>query len=86
LKVHYKFDCGSGAALLISDKNINDNQWHTVLFKRQGNYGQLIVDEDIPVKGYSLGHTNTININPPFFVGGVLPDLSNIAYMTIVRY
>lgn len=83
-KIHYKFDCGSGPALLVSDKMINNNQWHIVIFKRQGNYGELIVDEEEPVAGYSLGHTTTINVNPPFFVGGILPEISSIAYTNIV--
>lgn len=64
---------------------INNNQWHIVIFKRKGTYGELIVDEEEPVTGYSLGHTTTINVNPPFFVGGILPEISNIAYTNIVR-
>ncbi|EGI60824.1 PREDICTED: laminin subunit alpha [Acromyrmex echinatior] len=82
-KVHYKFDCGSGPALLVSDKMINNNQWHIIIFKRDGNYGQLIVDDEEAVTAYSLGHTTAINVNPPFFVGGVLPEISNIAYTNI---
>jgi len=84
-QVYYKFDCGSGPALLVSNKTINDNQWHNVIFKRQGNYGQLIVDEE-KVTGYSLGRTTAININPPFFVGGILPEISNIVNTNIVRW
>ncbi|OAD58422.1 Laminin subunit alpha [Eufriesea mexicana] len=76
-KVHYKFDCGSGPALLTSEKKINDNEWHIVIFKRQQNYGQLIVDEDEAVTGYSQGTTETMNVSPPFYVGGVLRDMSN---------
>lgn len=64
---------------------INNNQWHIIIFKRDGNYGQLIVDDEEAVTGYSLGHTIAININPPFFVGGVLPEISSIAYTNIVR-
>lgn len=69
----------------MSDKTINNNQWHIVHFKRQGNYGKLSVDEEEPVDGYSLGHTTTINVSPPFFVGGVLPEISNIVNTNIVR-
>jgi len=70
--------------LLVSNKTINNDQWHNVIFKRQGNYGQLIVDEE-KVTGYSLGRTTAININPPFFVGGILPEISNIVNTNIVR-
>ncbi|XP_070151389.1 laminin subunit alpha [Polyergus mexicanus] len=82
-KVHYIFNCGSGSALLESNKKINDNEWHIVVFKRQGNYGSLTVDEEDPVTGYSLGDATTINVNPPFFVGGVLPEIASIAYTNI---
>ncbi|XP_054012773.1 laminin subunit alpha [Hylaeus anthracinus] len=82
-KLHYKFDCGSGPALLVSEKRINDNQWHTVIFKREGNYGELLVDEDSRVTGYSEGPSGTMNVSPPFYVGGVLQDAFNKVYNTI---
>lgn len=69
----------------MSDKKINDNQWHIVIFKRQGNHGELIVDEESAVGGYSLGHTTSVSVNPPFFVGGILPEIINIVYTNIVR-
>ncbi|XP_026299731.1 laminin subunit alpha [Apis mellifera] len=76
-KLHYKFDCGSGPALLISETKINDNKWHIVIFKRKGNYGQLIVDEDEAVTGHSQGTIDVINVSPPFYVGGVLQNMSS---------
>lgn len=84
-KVHYKFDCGTGSALLVSERTITDDAWHTVIFKRDGSYGELIVDEDKAEEGYSLGPNTKINVNPPFFVGGVLPEIHSIVYATIVR-
>lgn len=84
LKVHYKFDCGSGLMSLMNNKKINDNQWHVVTFIRDGKYGQLIVDEE-EIEGYSEGNSTTIDVNPPFFVGGVLPQMSQTAYMNTVK-
>ncbi|KAK0176557.1 hypothetical protein PV328_000678 [Microctonus aethiopoides] len=75
-RVHYTFDCGSGPALLKGDEKINDNQWHTIVFKRKDNFGQLFIDEYPTDSGYSQGDMNTINVNPPFYVGGILPELS----------
>lgn len=69
---------------LTNDKKINDNQWHVVTFTRDGKYGQLIVDEE-KVEGYSEGNSTTIDVNPPFFVGGVLPQMSGTAHINIVR-
>lgn len=70
---------------MVNDKKINDDEWHIIVFKRQGKYGSLTVDEENPVTGYSLGDATTINVNPPFFVGGILPEISSIAYANIVR-
>lgn len=67
-----------------SEKKINDNEWHIVIFKRQQNYGQLSVDEDEAVTGYSQGTSETMNVSPPFYVGGVLRDMSNKVLNTIV--
>lgn len=82
-KVNYKFDCGSGPAVLTSSSRINDNQWHTVVFTRQGNFGELIVDEDQAVSGYSQGNIKTIDVSPPFYVGGILPEISTNVYGNI---
>ncbi|KOC61553.1 Laminin subunit alpha [Habropoda laboriosa] len=76
-KIHYTFNCGSGPAQLVEEMKINDNQWHFVTFKRQGTYGELIVDENPPVGGFSPGPTETMSVSPPFYVGGVLQDMSN---------
>ncbi|EFN79905.1 laminin subunit alpha [Harpegnathos saltator] len=81
-EVHYKFDCGSGMLSLVNDKKINDNEWHTVLFTRDGKHGQLIVDEE-KVEGYSPGDSTAIDVNPPFFIGGVLPQMSSTAHINI---
>ncbi|KZC04676.1 Laminin subunit alpha, partial [Dufourea novaeangliae] len=82
-KLHYKFDCGTGPALLVSEKKINDNQFHLVIFKRRGSYGELMVDEEPPVTGYSQGDTETMNVSPPFYVGGVQQDASGKVYNMI---
>jgi hypothetical protein len=82
--VHYTYDCGSGPALLVSEKKINDQQWHTVYFKRVGVEGELIVDDQPPIYAKSQGTTVTISVQPPFFVGGVDPAVSSSVFDTIV--
>ncbi|XP_014485447.1 PREDICTED: laminin subunit alpha isoform X2 [Dinoponera quadriceps] len=82
-KVHYKFDCGSGMISLMNEKKINDDQWHFVIFTKNGKYGQLIVDEEAIVEGYSQGNSTIIDVNSPFFIGGVLPQMSSTAHINI---
>ncbi|XP_011495348.1 PREDICTED: laminin subunit alpha [Ceratosolen solmsi marchali] len=81
--VYYTYDCGSGPALLGSEKKINDHQWHTVYFKRLGVEGELVVDDQPPIYGKSVGTTESISVQPPFFVGGVDPTVSGNVLNTI---
>lgn len=76
-QLHYQFDCGSGPAEIIGRNSVNNNQWHTVTFKRENNTGELIVDDDPPVHGNSIGDAKLVDVVPPFYVGGVPPELSN---------
>lgn len=85
-QVHYKFDCGSGPALLIGENTSNDNQWHTVIFKRTENHGELLIDDDSPITGSSAGNTKQIDVGPPFYVGGVRSDLrKNVLLNTVSK-
>lgn len=85
-RVHYKFDCGSGPALIVSDNKINDHQWHTVVFKRQGVEGALVVDDLSPITGTSQGTTESMSVQPPFFVGGVDSSSAENVLERIVRF
>nr|XP_031828013.1 laminin subunit alpha isoform X2 [Nomia melanderi] len=82
-KIHYKFNCGTGPVLLVSERNVNDNEPHTVMFKRRGKYGELIVDKEPKVVGYSEGPSDTMNLSPPFYVGGIQQDATGLIYNTI---
>ncbi|KAK3929045.1 Laminin subunit alpha [Frankliniella fusca] len=74
-KVHYSFNCGSGAALLVSKEAYHDNQWHTVLFSRQGVNGTLSIDEVLVASGSSAGSTRTLNVEPPYLLGSLSESL-----------
>lgn len=76
-KVHYSFNCGSGAALLDSRNAYNDNEWHTVVFSRTEMEGKLIIDEELVASGSSLGNTKTLNVEPPFLLGSLSLPVSN---------
>ncbi|XP_051171945.1 laminin subunit alpha [Leptopilina boulardi] len=81
-RVNFKFDCGSGPALITNPVKINDNQWHTVQFKREQNYGELIV-EDTRATGTAIGGEGEIDVNPPFYLGGVIPEKSSRIFKTL---
>ena len=76
--MHYGFNCGSGSSQLNSTGAYNDGQWHTLTFSRQQTNGRLTVDDVDKVEGTSKGNTKSINVSPPFFVGGITEKLANL--------
>ncbi|XP_058457360.1 laminin subunit alpha [Malaya genurostris] len=70
-KVFHSFNCGSGSANISSERRYDDNEWHTVQFSRYHNKGKLVVDSEDEVHGESAGNTRTMQVQAPFFVGGV---------------
>lgn len=80
--MRFDFNCGGGTpGSIVSERRINDHQWHTVVFRRTDSIGELVVDEMQAVRGQCQGAT--INVMPPFFVGGVDPALSAYVQSTI---
>ncbi|KAL1130840.1 hypothetical protein AAG570_012081, partial [Ranatra chinensis] len=75
--VHYGFNCGSGPVFINSDRTISDDKWHTITFKRKGIQGSLFIDDILVGRGNSTGHAETINVMPPFYLGGIPPKLES---------
>ncbi|KAK6628522.1 hypothetical protein RUM43_002337 [Polyplax serrata] len=74
-KLFFGFNCGSGAALITSPDSYDDGNWHTVRITRENTLGQLIVDGQNPVSGESSGSTKTLNVIPPYYLGGFDPAI-----------
>uniref|UniRef100_A0AAR2JH09 EGF like, fibronectin type III and laminin G domains n=1 Tax=Pygocentrus nattereri TaxID=42514 RepID=A0AAR2JH09_PYGNA len=69
-KLHYRFNCGTGAAQIVSESSIVIGQWHTATLFRDGLNGWLRLDNDTPVSGRSQGQYSKITFRTPLFVGG----------------
>ncbi|CAK6973835.1 pikachurin isoform X2 [Scomber scombrus] len=69
-KLHYRFNCGTGAAQIISESRIVVGQWHTVTVFRDGMSGWLRMDNDTPISGRSQGQYTKITFRSPLYVGG----------------
>ncbi|ROL53760.1 Pikachurin [Anabarilius grahami] len=69
-KLHYRFNCGTGVAQIVSDSSIVIGQWHTVTIFRDGMNGWLRLDNDTPVSGRSQGQYTKITFRTPLFLGG----------------
>ena len=48
-----------------------------VVFTRTARLGDLFVDGRKEASGEALGTSTSLNVKPPFYVGGVAPDALN---------
>ncbi|XP_033020161.1 pikachurin isoform X1 [Lacerta agilis] len=69
--VEFRFDCGSGTAVIRSEEPISLNQWHELKVSRTAKNGILQVDQQRPVEGMAEGAFTQIKCNPDIFIGGV---------------
>lgn len=65
--------------MLISPEPYNDDQWHTVMFNRDRQNGTLVVDDVVVAEGSSPGNTQTINVDQPYYLGGISLEVLNNA-------
>ena len=69
--LEFRFDTGSGAAILRSKKKLKRDKWYTVGISRKLRDGQMkIFEEDELIKGRSSGNTRGLNIRTPIYFGG----------------
>ncbi|XP_059489147.1 agrin-like isoform X3 [Neocloeon triangulifer] len=76
--VQFKFDLGSGSANITSPTSVTLNEWHMIRVSRVDKEGTLQVDNDTIVKGSSGPPLNELNLELPFYIGGV-PALSEVS-------
>ncbi|XP_060690334.1 pikachurin isoform X1 [Hemiscyllium ocellatum] len=69
-RLHFRFNCGTGAAALVSESRVQAGHWHTATIYRHGVNGWLRLDNDAPVTGKSKGHYTKITFRSPLYIGG----------------
>ncbi|XP_078697740.1 basement membrane-specific heparan sulfate proteoglycan core protein-like isoform X13 [Branchiostoma floridae x Branchiostoma belcheri] len=77
--VEFRFDSGSGPAIIRSSKNVSLDTWHTIKAERDLKDGSLSLDGLEATKGQSPGSTQGVNLRMPLHLGGMenfddLPD------------
>ncbi|XP_060600902.1 basement membrane-specific heparan sulfate proteoglycan core protein-like [Ruditapes philippinarum] len=70
--LEFRFDTGSGLAVLHSRNPIRINEWTRVTATRKNRDGTLVVNNEQPVTGTSPGSTVGLNLKLPLYLGG--PD------------
>ncbi|OXB60510.1 hypothetical protein ASZ78_009726 [Callipepla squamata] len=68
--VQFRFNCGTGVAVITSENKIKLGNWHSITLFRDGLNGWLRMDNDAPVMGKSQGQYSKITFRTPFYVGG----------------
>uniref|UniRef100_A0A8C6RB25 Agrin n=1 Tax=Nannospalax galili TaxID=1026970 RepID=A0A8C6RB25_NANGA len=69
--VQFRFDTGSGPAVLTSSVPVEPGRWHHLELSRHWRQGTLSVDGETPVVGESPSGTDGLNLDTDLFVGGV---------------
>uniref|UniRef100_A0A8D2CFU2 Pikachurin n=1 Tax=Sus scrofa TaxID=9823 RepID=A0A8D2CFU2_PIG len=68
--LQFRFNCGTGVAIITSETKIKLGAWHTVTLYRDGLNGLLQLNNGTPVTGQSQGQYSKITFRTPLYVGG----------------
>uniref|UniRef100_A0A8C0QZU7 Pikachurin n=1 Tax=Canis lupus dingo TaxID=286419 RepID=A0A8C0QZU7_CANLU len=68
--LQFRFNCGTGVAILISETKIRLGSWHTVMLYRDGLNGLLQLNNGTPVTGKSQGQYSKVTFRTPLYLGG----------------
>lgn len=75
--VEFRFNCGSGTAVLRSEAPVTLNEWHELHVTRTARRGTLEVDKQRTVKKLAGGSFTQIKCSGDIFIGGV-PDYDQV--------
>ncbi|XP_064381762.1 basement membrane-specific heparan sulfate proteoglycan core protein isoform X6 [Dromaius novaehollandiae] len=73
--LEFRYELGSGPAVLRSPEPLALGRWHRVSAERLHKDGTLVVDGGPPVKRSSPGKSQGLNLRTPLYLGGVEPSL-----------
>ncbi|KAK1345360.1 hypothetical protein QTO34_014071 [Cnephaeus nilssonii] len=68
--LQFRFNCGTGVAIIVSETKIKLGAWHTVTLYRDGLDGLLQLNNNTPATGQSQGQYSKITFRTPLYLGG----------------
>ncbi|KAM4611104.1 basement membrane-specific heparan sulfate proteoglycan core protein [Polymixia lowei] len=82
--VEFRYELGTGQAILRSPEPVSLGQWHRVVAERNKRAGHLRVDQGPMERKTSPGKAQGLNIHTPMYLGGVpsmdiLPKPANVS-------
>ncbi|CAK9302646.1 unnamed protein product [Gordionus sp. m RMFG-2023] len=69
----------------VESKRLDDDTWHSIIFKREAGKGELIVDKELSGTCKAENAPRTLNISAPYFVGGIPQYIAQTADMSIIK-
>lgn len=69
--VEFRYDLGSGPAMIMTNASIMLNHWHVLQATRTRKSGSLTVDSSGTYYGVSPGTTSLLNAQGDLYIGGV---------------
>ncbi|KAK7884905.1 hypothetical protein WMY93_028028 [Mugilogobius chulae] len=84
--VEFRYELGTGQAVLLSPEPVSLGQWHRLVAERVMKAGFLQVDQGPVERLSSPGKAQGLNIHTPMYLGGVpsleiLPKPANVSHM-----
>uniref|UniRef100_A0A671MPU9 Basement membrane-specific heparan sulfate proteoglycan core protein-like n=1 Tax=Sinocyclocheilus anshuiensis TaxID=1608454 RepID=A0A671MPU9_9TELE len=84
--VEFRYELGTGQAVLRSQEPVSLGQWHRVVAERLNKDGSLKVDHTREITRSSPGKAQGLNIHTPMYLGGVpsmdiLPKPANVSML-----
>jgi len=73
----FRFDVGSGAAIIKATEPVTLNEWHVAKLERVKKHGTMYIDERGPYRGVSPGTFQGMDLSQLLYIGGV-PDFGSI--------
>ncbi|XP_025163883.1 basement membrane-specific heparan sulfate proteoglycan core protein [Harpegnathos saltator] len=67
----FKFNLGSGPAVVRADRPVALSEWHTIKIQRNRKEGTMLVDGEGPYKVVAVGRRQGLDLKEPLYVGGV---------------
>ena len=66
----FRYNLGSGTAIIRGSSPLALNQWHRIEVERMGQTGQLVVNGNLPVVSSSPGSSFSLQLGGNLFLGG----------------
>lgn len=70
-KVEFRYNLGSGSAVIRSSKNITTGTWHNIVVERLQRDGSLTLDTEPAIKDEAPCCSVGLNVALPLYIGGV---------------